>query len=137
MSDSIDEMVSRSVNLSFSRSGGSGGQNVNKVNTKVTARLAIEDLHELSKVGRDRLRERLANRINTEDELVIQVQQERDQLRNREIAIRRMSNLIRHALERRKARKPTKPSRGARERRLQEKKQRSQTKRDRREPKPD
>lgn len=130
-------MVTRAVDVSFSRSGGSGGQNVNKVNTKVTARLAIEELDELSDAQRNRIREKLANRINTDDELVIQVQEEREQRRNREIAVRRLTNLIRHAMKRPKPRKPTKPSRGARERRLNEKRRRSETKKARRDPGPE
>lgn len=133
----IEELVTRAVDVSFSRSGGSGGQNVNKVNTKVTARVAIQDLDELSDSQRNRIREKLSNRINSDDELVIQVQEEREQRRNREIAVRRLTNLIRHALKRQKPRKPTKPSRGARERRLREKRRRSDIKKNRRDPGPE
>lgn len=122
---------------SFSRSGGPGGQNVNKVNTKVTLRLPIGDITGLSGEERILLRERLGNRINEEGELVVQSSGERSQLDNRKAAEERAADLITEAVKPKRKRKPTKPGRRAHERRLQEKKKRGERKKFRKPPEPD
>jgi ribosome-associated protein len=104
--------------LSFARSGGPGGQNVNKVASKAVMHLPLEALSFLS-VERRRLAEaRLANRITAEGEIVLSVQDTRDQARNREIALQRMAELIAASIVIPRARRKTRPSRAAKERRL-------------------
>ncbi|MBN2531817.1 MAG: aminoacyl-tRNA hydrolase [Spirochaetales bacterium] len=127
----LTECISKNISISFSRSSGPGGQNVNKLNTRVTVRLKIADLEVLSDEQKDNVARKLKNRINEQGELVIHVQDERSQGKNREIAIIRMVQLIMKSLKKRKTRVPTKPSPPAKEKRLKEKKIRSELKKQR------
>jgi ribosome-associated protein len=104
--------------LSFARSGGPGGQNVNKVASKVVIHLPLSALSFLSAERTRLAATRLANRITVEGEIVLSVQDTRDQARNREIAIQRMAELLAGAIVIPRARRKTRPSRAAKERRL-------------------
>ncbi|MBN2051855.1 MAG: aminoacyl-tRNA hydrolase [Spirochaetales bacterium] len=120
----------------FSRSGGPGGQNVNKVNTKVTLRVALDRLDlSLEEIGRLYLR--LENRVNSSGELLIHCTETRNQGRNRELALLRAAGLIEEALKPPICRRPTGPSRAARERRLERKHHQSTRKESRRRPSPE
>jgi ribosome-associated protein len=129
--EAIQQCVAEDIKFSFSRSGGPGGQNVNKLNTKVTARLKIERLSVLSEIEEERVRRQLKNRISEDDELVIHVHEQRNQIRNREQAQKRMVELIIKAMRKKRRRVATKPTEGSRKKRLMKKKKRSLIKKQR------
>ena len=125
----LEELVRRLAVFSFSRAGGPGGQNVNKVSSRVTVRLPLAGLPGLEAETRGRLAARLGKRVNAEGLLQLSVRDTRDQARNREIAIRRLAELLAAALREPRRRHATRPSAGSRERRLTAKRLRSRSKR--------
>lgn len=111
-----------------SRSSGPGGQNVNKVNTKVTLRWKVAASKILTSEEQLFLQTKLARYLTTEGEVVISAQEKRSQPENKGLAIAKLERLLAKAYERQKPRKATKPSKGAVQKRLQEKKIRSEKK---------
>jgi ribosome-associated protein len=135
--DTLFDWIRTAGEESFSRSGGPGGQNVNKVNTKVILRLPIEEIPGLNEDELNRLKERLGNRLTNEGELIVQASEERSQAKNRRRAEERAAHLITEAIRRKKRRRPTKPGKAAKERRLQRKKSRGHLKETRKSPEPE
>jgi ribosome-associated protein len=129
--EGLRALIEAGVSFDFARSGGPGGQNVNKVNTKVLARLPLAALASLGEDEVERVRQRLATRLVEGDTLQIQVQETRSQVLNRALAVERLIDLISQALVREKRRRATKPTRASRERRLDSKRRDSETKRGR------
>ncbi len=120
------------LSVSFARSGGSGGQNVNKVSSKVELRWTPQTSSALSFDDRAYLLTKLGGRLTLDGELIITSDKYRDQPRNRADAAEKLAAMVRAALARPKPRKKTKPSRGAKERRIASKKKRGETKAGRR-----
>jgi ribosome-associated protein len=114
--------------FSASRSSGPGGQNVNKVSTKMELRFNISGSLLLSDVEKELLHEKLAGRINADGALVLVSQSERSQLQNKEKVIEKFYALITRALIPRKKRKPTRPSLASREERLENKRKQGEKK---------
>lgn len=111
-----------------SRSSGAGGQNVNKVSSKVELDFDINNSNLLNEEQKSVLLKKLENRINKEGVLQIIVQEDRSQLANKETAIKKFYELLTKSFIEKKKRKPTKPSKGSKEKRLQSKKRASEIK---------
>jgi ribosome-associated protein len=117
-----------------SRSGGPGGQHVNKASTRVSLRWNVRESRAIGPVRRARLLSRLAGRLTRSGDLVVHASRHRSRGRNRELARERLAELVRDALRTRRQRVATKPSRAAKTRRREGKRRRADVKRARRRP---
>lgn len=125
------EIPDAELTFATSRSSGPGGQNVNKLDTRVTLLFDVEHSPSLGEVQRIRIFERLAGRINKDGVMRVVSQRHRTQYANRQEVIRRFAGLVSDALADEPARIPVTPPRAMNERRLQTKRIRSRLKRGR------
>ena len=118
--------------MAFARSGGPGGQNVNKVSSKVELRWNPVTSAALTHDDRALLLERLRSRLTTDGTLIVTSTLTRDQLKNRDDAQSKLVLIVRSALHRDKPRRETKPTRSSKRRRVADKRHRAEIKRNRR-----
>ncbi len=119
------------LSVELSRSGGPGGQHVNKTETRVRLRFNLKDCEVLFEDVKERIRQAHPSQITAEGELLVVCASHRSQLRNHELARERLAEIIRAALKRPKKRRKTKPTRASKERRLESKRQRANVKKGR------
>ncbi len=129
-----DKGLEKEVSFATSRAGGPGGQNVNKVESRVELLFTIDDSEILSDAQKKRIHLKLFSRISKEGILKIADSSSRSQLQNKNVALKRFYELLEESFKRKKKRIPTKPGKAAKRKRLDKKKMQSEKKERRKKP---
>jgi ribosome-associated protein len=129
MNRKIDiSLIGAELMFTTSRSSGPGGQNVNKVNSKVTIRWNVADSFAITQEEKETLLQKLGGKLTVDNVLIVTSQDKRSQLENKEAAILKLERMINKAFEVKKKRKATKPTKSSVQKRIQSKKQHSEKK---------
>ena len=128
------EALVSELNFKAVRSSGSGGQNVNKVATKVELSFNVPESLVLREEEKERLLKKLSHRLTKDHNLILQSGETRSQLKNKDLVIKRFLEIIKQGLKVKKKRIPTKISRAAIKKRLKEKRKLSDKKANRKKP---
>lgn len=128
------ERLSSELSFTASRSDGPGGQNVNKVNSKITLKFDVPRSSLLTAEEKEILIKRLGPKLTKEGVLVLSAQDSRSQLKNKEAVILKFGKILFGAFQKKKTRKPTKPSKGSVQNRIEMKKKLSEKKKWRQKP---
>lgn len=128
------DLLGNELVFTTSRSSGPGGQNVNKVNSKVTLQFDVTGSEILTQEEKDMISGKLSSRMTKEGILMLMAQDKRSQLQNKESVILKLQKLLTKAFEKKKVRKATKPSKGSIQDRIKKKKQLSEKKKWRQKP---
>ncbi len=129
----VEDLIKEIVFIS-SRSSGPGGQNVNKLNTKVSLKFDVHNSELLQEEQKAIILNKLARKINKEGVLIITSQDERSQLKNKEKSLAKLDDLLKQAFFVKRKRKATKPSKAAKQARIKSKKLKGEKKQWRKKP---
>lgn len=128
------EIILSELKFKAVRSSGAGGQNVNKVSSKVVLSFDMMNSSGLSEKEKEYLNEKIANRFTLEGILILNCDEDRSQIKNKELIIKRFLNLITNGLKKPKIRRATKVPKSVKERRIKQKKNTGLIKQSRRKP---
>jgi len=126
-----DLIIGDEIEFNFIRSSGSGGQNVNKVSSKVQLKWNVDNSLIFSDFQKNKIKKFLKNKINKDGFLIIESEEYREQFKNRQDSIEKLKTLINLSLLKEKPRKKTKPTKASEEKRIKDKKKKAEKKRSR------
>lgn len=129
-----EKLLIQEADFKAVRSSGAGGQNVNKVSSKVELYFNLPTSVAFSEAEKERIRKKLSSRLTNNGDIILQCDESRSQHRNREIIVKRFLEMMREGIKKPKLRKKTKPSKAAKLKRLREKKLNAEKKSNRKNP---